>query len=133
MIRYLYTLQTKHHKSSFPITILSYVINRKVLLTVVTMLYITFHYLFILWLEVCASWSPSPILPTLQSPSSLQTTKLFSASVSLIYFVLFVGLICFLNSTYMWNHRVFVFLCLTCINIIPSRSNHTRFHFFMAE
>lgn len=42
MIRYLYTLQTKHHKSSFPITILSYVINRKVLLTVVTMLYITF-------------------------------------------------------------------------------------------
>ena len=57
-------------------------------------------------------------------PSHLAATCLFSVSVTLFCFVLFVHLFWFLDITYKWNHAVFVFLWLISCSIIPSRIIH---------
>ena len=57
------------------------------------------------------SWPPSPISPTTKPPSLLLTSDLFSISISL----LLLCLVCFTDSTYEWDHTVFVFLCLTYV------------------
>ena len=58
------------------------------------------------------SWPPPTILPTIWLCSCLVSCELFSVSVSLFY--LFFKFICFvfLDSMYVWNHMVFVFICL---------------------
>ena len=50
-------------------------------------------------------------------------------------FVLLVSSVCSLDSTYKWNHMIFVLLWLTSLSILFSRSNHTvakgkMFYFF---
>ena len=60
-------------------------------------------------LFVCLN-SPSPIL--LIPPTPLWQPLVFSLQLCFC-FVMFVHLFYFLDSTYKWNHMVFVFLCLT--------------------
>ena len=67
-----------------------------IVLTIITMLYLTSHDLCILWLKVCIFWSPS------------------SSSV------LFCFDLCLLDSRCMQDHTVFIFLCLTSLTIMPS-------------
>ena len=64
--------------------------------------------------------------PIPSPPSCLLTISLFSLVKSLLLglslFFSHVHLFCFLNSTYEWNHIVFVFLWLTYLtSIMPSR------------
>ena len=90
-----------------------------VLLTTVTMLYITcswFIYFItgILYLLIPFTHFTYPanlLLP-------LATPSLFS--ISKIGFVFF----CFFHSTYKWNHIVFVFLWVISLSIIPSKFIH---------
>ena len=55
---------------------------------------------------------------------SSASTSLFSVSMCLFLFCVLVYLFCFLDSTYKWNHKVFVFLWLISLSIISSRSIH---------
>ena len=41
---------------------------------------------------------------------------------------MFTTLLYFLDSTYKWYYRVFVFLCLISLSIMPSKSIHVRCH-----
>ena len=68
--------------------------------------------LFILYLVVCTSQSPTPILPLPPSLYPLIITSLFSISVC-FFFVIFISLFDFLDSTYKWYPTVFIFLHLT--------------------
>ena len=63
------------------------------------------------------SFSPLPIFP-------FTATNLFSISVSLSLFHRYVDLYCILDSTYKWYHIVFVFLFLTSLSMVISRSIH---------
>ena len=63
--------------------------------------------------------NPSPC-----APSPLATASLFSKSVSLFMFCRYVHLCHILDSTYKWYHMVFVFLFLTWLSVIISRSIH---------
>ena len=63
--------------------------------------------------------NPSPC-----PPSPLATTSLFSKSVSLFMFCRYANLCHVLDSTYKWHHMVFVFLFLTWLSVIISRSIH---------
>ena len=75
--------------------------------------------LSILYIIVCIPNSHSiPPLP----PSHLSTASLFSMSVSLFLFCKYVNLCHILDSTYRWYHMVFVFLWLTSLSMIISRS-----------
>ena len=56
------------------------------------------------------------------APNAHPQSCLSSVSIESVS-VLFVHLFC-LDSTYKWNHMVFVFLCLTSLSIIHSRYIH---------
>ena len=43
---------------------------------------------------------------------------------SVSFFAIFTSLLYFLDSTYLWYYTVFVFLCLSSLSIIPSKSVH---------
>ena len=76
------------------------------------------HDLFILQLEVCTSWSLSPICPP-PLPFALAIHQ--SVFCMSLHYVLFF----FLDSTYNWNHVVFFFLCLTySLSMVASRFVH---------
>ena len=67
-----------------------------------------------------AYFSPPPH-PT----SPLETTCLFSVSMTLFLFSYICSFVfVFLDSTYKWNHMVFVFLWLISLSIVHSRSTH---------
>ena len=96
------------------------------------MLYITSPGLIYFKLEVCTFWPPSPIFAAPAPP--LATTNLVSASMNLVFcFVLF------LDSTYKWDHMVFVFLWLTyftqynALKVHPCCLNWQDFILFMSE
>ena len=67
---------------------------------------------FLVQLKVYASQSPSPIslIPLRTFPQA--TTCLFSVSMTLFLFRYVCGFlfVCLLDSTYKWNHMVFIFL-----------------------
>ena len=92
------------------------------------MLYITSPW-FILQLDVSILWPLSSILPAPSKPPPLITTNLFSISMSQ---VLFWGLLqrrggCllfFCLKFYMWDHMLFIFVWLTSLSIMPSKSIH---------
>ena len=78
---------------------------------------------------------PFTYLVSFPTPSLLETTSLFSGSMSLFVFYLF----CFLDSIYKWRPTVFVFLCLTyftkntTLQIYPWCHKYQDFIVFMAE
>jgi len=90
------------------------------------------HDLFILYLEVHTIEFPSPISPSL-TPTSWQL-PICSLYMCLILFCFFLF---FSDFMYKWNHRVFIFLWVISLSIIPSRSNHVvvnaKISFLMAE
>ena len=53
------------------------------------------------------------MLPFHPPVSPLRNTSLFSVSISLFSLVIYVVLLYLLDSTYQWNHTVFVFLYMT--------------------
>ena len=59
--------------------------------------------------------SPLPLSP-------LATVSLFSVSMNLFLFCVYIHLYCFLDSIRKWYHIIFVFLCLTSVSMILSRS-----------
>lgn len=80
-----------------------------VLLAIITVLYRRSPSCFILYLEVRILWPVSPISPTLQS---LAATTL-----------LFLWVCLFLDSTYKWDHMVYVIIYLIySLSMMPSRS-----------
>lgn len=79
------------------------------------------------WLIFC-NWSLC-LLTTYFVCGSMATARLFSVPITLLCFVVFVYLywVFFffkLNSTYKWNHMVFVFLWFISFSIIHSRFIH---------
>ena len=126
MIWYLFTLRNDHvinlvtirlHTDlTFRIYSLgNFQISSAILLTVVTMLYITSPEFTYFRVRSLYLWTPSPVLPSPQSPSFLETTILFVYLWFLFCFVFCVllfcfVLFCFLDSTYKWNYMVFVFV-----------------------
>ena len=79
---------------------------------------------FTLHLEVCTSWSHAPVS---FSPTPLPSgSRLF---VLCIYNFFLFCLFCFLDSTYKWNHTVFVFLCMTYFTK-HKLLQMAKFHFF---
>ena len=71
-----------------------------------------FMLLFFKYLNISA-----PISPTLH-PLPLATTNLFPISINLFFLLLFF------DSTYKWDHVVFVFVWLIWLSVIPSRCIH---------
>ena len=65
---------------------------------------------FDLQLEVCTFYSPSPVFSL---PHPITSGNHLLVSKTLFLFCYTGSLASFLDSTYKWNHRVFVFLCLT--------------------
>ena len=59
-------------------------------------------------------------IPALNSP--LANTSSLYLRVHFFVSFFFVHLFCFLNSTYKWNHMVFIFLWYISLSIITSRS-----------
>ena len=90
-----YTLWNDHCSKFRPYTLLMFILHPQEL--------------FIMQLEVCTPSSPWPTLPTLQFPSLLAITYLFSLWV---YFHFGLSVL-FLDPTYKWDHEIFVFLYLT--------------------
>ena len=90
--------------------------------TIFTMLYITSLWLTYFIIEICTFTHF-----TNSFPSPLATTNLFCVSVNSFLFY-------FLDSTYNWDHTVFVFLCLMYFRMIPSGIIHvvadSRISFF---
>ena len=68
------------------------------------------------WVYICQSQSSS-----LFPPYSLVTINLFSRSVTLFLFYRQVHLYPFIDSIYTWYHMIFVFVCLTSLNLTISR------------
>ena len=91
-------------KRIFKTYFFNFQIYNTVLLGVLTMLYITSPDLFILYMEVYLLTTFTHF--THPQPPPLATTNLFSASIILSFVFLFA-----LDSTYKWDHMVFVFLC----------------------
>ena len=91
-----------------------------VLLTIVTMLYIRSPWLiyFINGSLYLLTTPPSPISLTAPSPPCPWQPPVYSLYLWTCSFW------CFLDSTYKWDHIVFVLLCLTSLSIMPSRSIH---------
>ena len=90
-------------------------IYHKIVLAIVIMLYFTalvLTYLYIWKFGPCNHLLPIP----LPHPPPLATTSLISFSTKFFFFF---------NSTHKWNHIVFVFLCLTSLCIMASRSIYT--------
>ena len=58
---------------------------------------------------------PCPYTAVPPPLSLLVTTGLFSISMGLLLFCYITSWLYFLDSTHKWYHRVFVFLCLTCL------------------
>ena len=80
---------------------------------------------FTLHLEVCTSRSHAPVS---FSPTPLPSgSRLF---VLCIYNFFLFCLFCFLDSTYKWNHTVFVFLCMTYFTK-HKLLQMAKFHFFL--
>ena len=102
-----------------------------ILLTIFLMLYITSLWLtYFITGGLCLLMLFTYFTLTHTLPSGYH--HLFSLSVSLFSFC-FVSLFCFSDSTYKWNHTLFVFLWLT-LSIILSRSimllQMAKFHSF---
>lgn len=57
-----------------------------------------------------------PLCPPPNPPSFLQPPICF------LYLWVWLGFVCCLDSTYQWNHRVFVYLLFISVTIIPLRS-----------
>ena len=74
------------------------------------------------------NWNFVPLNSLHQFHPILHPFPLWWQPVLCIYesvcFVLFVRLLCFLDSTYKWNHTLFVFLWLISLSTILSRSLH---------
>ena len=66
--------------------------------------------LCILYVVICTSESPNPILSLHSSFALLVTTSLFSIVWICFFLLIFTSLLYFLDSTYKWHHTVFVFL-----------------------
>ena len=127
MIWHLYTLWNDHHNKSINHTVIT------ILLTTFLMLYITPPWLihFIpgssyLWIPFNYFSIPHPIHPG-NYPFVLCMWVWFC----------FVFSFFFSDFTYEWDHRVFIFLWVISLSIIPSRSNHVvanaKIAFLMAE
>ena len=84
-------------------------------LTVFHILYITSPW-FIYFVAgiLCLLISSTYLPPPSHSPPPWQSPVWF------LYLVLFVHLLYFLDSKYMWNHMIFVFLCLNYVSVIYS-------------
>ena len=61
--------------------------------------------------------------PTFPSLSRLVTTSLFCIYRSVSFFATFTSLLYFLDSTYKWQHTVYVFLWIFSVSIKPSKSS----------
>ena len=81
-------------------------------LTIFTMLYVTSLWLIYFITEICTFTLFTNFLP-----SPLATTNLVSVSINSFLFY-------FLDSTYNWDHTVFVFVCLMYFRMIPSGIIH---------
>ena len=85
------------------------------LLTVFHILYITSpRFIYFLAGILCLLISFTYLPPSSHSPPPWQSPVWF------LCLILFVHLLYFLDSKYMWNHVVFVFLCLSYISVIYS-------------
>ena len=96
------------------------------ILTVFHILYITSPWLIHFITRSLCLLIPATHFPPCPRPLFLWQPPLGICSLYLWVWVqfCFVCLFCILNSTYKWNHVVFVFLWLILLSIIPSRSNH---------
>ena len=123
MIRYLYILRNDWHNklSQHPppyVVTLSFLAVRTFKIYSLSNLQIEQHN--IVWLttgtilEVCTFW--------LTSPTSHTSSPAFGDHQSVLCIHEFRFFL--LDSTYKWDHTVFVFLCLTHLSTTPSRSIH---------
>ena len=78
---------------------------------------------------------PFTYLPYLTPPPHLVTTILFSVSICLFWFLLFINFLLFLYSTHAWSHMVFVFFWLISLSKVTSRCIHVvtndKVHLFL--
>ena len=93
-------------------------------LTIVIMLYISMTYLLnnqksvsFTHFSPSSPTSPPHYISAPHHPMSLATTNLFSVSISSFCFSFF-------DSTYKWDHTMFVFLWLILLRIMPSSPIH---------
>ena len=124
---HLYTLWNDHHNKSSNHTVIT------ILLTTFFMLYITLPWFIHFIPGSSYLWVPFTYF-SIPHPPILAITHLFSVYVSLILFCFFLF---FSDFMYKWDHRVFIFLWVISLSIIPSRSNHVvanaKISFLMAE
>ena len=137
MIRHLYTLCSDHpNKSS---THLAPHIVITILLTIFPVLYFTSSWIFCNCSCVLLQlYLPSPFLPVLPNPVSSADCQ-FVLCIYKFVSVSLVSLFWFSDSTYKWNHTVFVFaVWLSSLSAMPSRLIHVASDdrisfFFMSE
>ena len=133
MVWHLHTSWNDHHdKSTNPLSPYKVI---TISLTIFLMLYITSPWLIYFITGGLYLLIPLTYFVSL-TPLPSGNHPFFSVFMSLFSFC-FVCLFCFLDSTYKWDHRVFIFVRLISISIIPSRSIHVvtngKILFFMAE
>ena len=116
MIWHLYALWNDHHNKSSNHTVIT------ILLTTFLMLYITppgfIHFIpgsSYLWIPFTYFSISHPLHPG---------NYPFVLCMCESDFVLFFPFFFFLDFTYKWDHRVFIFLWVISLSIMPSRANH---------
>ena len=121
VIWHLHTLWNDHHDNKSSNHLVPYKVIT-VLLTIFLMLYMTSP-----WLIYYVTGGLYLLIPFIYFAHSPQPPPFWQPPICSLYLWIYFHIVssfCFLDSTYKWDHAVFLFLWLISLSIIPSKSMH---------